>query len=589
MSGVSRERSLPTLTFHCNICGEPNTSDPSELGREARSCAACGSTVRWRSVISALSFGLFGRSLGIWEFPPRLDLTGMGLSDWHGYASRLPSKLSYRNTFYDSQPKLDITNPPSELEGSLDFLISSDVYEHVLAPVERAFENSLRLLKPGGLLVCTVPFTGAEETVEHYENLHDYEVAELDGDSVLINRTADGQTEVFQKPIFHGGPGETLEMRRFSREGALASLRAAGFEDIVLCEEASPDFGVVWPLPYGMPILARRPRDRASVAIPGHELRNLPPIFHYWSKRHVVPKLAAVGLGPLEDLFGDPIAERCRRDPGKLVKALSLGAGNCDHESGLAASLMSRGLENFQIDCLDRSGEMLEHGRRTAERLGVAGRLGFVESDVDDWSPESSYDVCIALQSIHHFADLESLFAKVRRSLEPDGVFVVNDLIGRNGRILWPEALVYVEYIWQRMPQRYKYNNLRRRVEIEYENRDSSTTGFEALRSQDILPLLIESFHFETFLAFGNIIDVFVDRAFGHNLSVERESDCAFIDRVALLDDRLIDEGIVKPTHMVARLRTQPVDQVSYYRHWSPEFCVRPAEAPASDLEWFGI
>jgi SAM-dependent methyltransferase len=557
--------------------------------------------VRWRSVISALSMELFGRSLGIWEFPPRPDLAGMGLSDWHGYASRLPSKLSYRNTFYDSQPRLDISNPPSELEGTLDFLISSDVYEHVLPPVDRAFENTLRLLKPGGLLVCTVPYTGAEQTVEHYENLHEYEVAEVDGDAVLINRTADGRTEVFKKPVFHGGPGETLEMRQFSREGALEGLRAAGFEDVVLCEEAFPDFGVVWPLPYGLPILARRPQDGASPTVATYDSReherrhfggmekihDLPPIFHYWSRHYVAPKLAAVGMEPLESLFLDPIAERCRRDPGKVVKALSVGAGNCDHESSLAVSLMGLGLENFQIDCVELNGEMLERGRRTAEGLGVAGKLGFVESDVKDWSPESSYDVCIALQSIHHFADLESLFAKVNRSLEPDGVFVVNDIIGRNGHMRWPEALVYVEYIWQRMPDRYKYNNLRKHVEVEYENWDCSTTGFGGIRSQDILPLMIETFHFESFLAFGNIIDVFVDRAFGHNLNVELEEDCAFIDRVALLDDRLIDEGIVKPTHMIARLQTQPVDQVSCYRHWTPDFCVRPAGAPASDLEWF--
>jgi hypothetical protein len=122
---------------------------------------------------------------------------------------------------------------------------------------------------------------------------------------------------------------------------------------------------------------------------------------------------------------------------------------------------------------------------------------------------------------------------------------------------------------------------------MEYENWDCSTAGFEGIRSQDILPSMIDSFHFESFLAFGNIIDVFVDRAFGHNLNVAREEDCAFIDRVALLDDRLIDEGIVKPTHMIARLRKQPVEQVICYRHWTPEFCIRPAEAPTSDLEWF--
>jgi SAM-dependent methyltransferase len=352
-----------------------------------------------------------------------------------------------------------------------------------------------------------------------------------------------------------------------------------------------------------LPILARRPQDGASSAARSYESRteqehrhfagmekvhDLPPIFHYWSNRHVAPKLAAVGLNSLENLFLDPIAERCRRDSATVVKALSVGAGNCDLESRLAASLMNLGLENFRIDCVDLNGEMLERGRQTAEDLGVGGNLGFVESDVKGWSPEHSYAVCIGNQSLHHFADLEALFAKLDQSLEPDGVFVVNDVIGRNGHMRWPEALVYVDYIWRRMPHRYRYNHLQKRVEMEFENWDCSAAGFEGIRSQDVLPLLIDAFHFESFLAFGNIIDVFVDRAFGHNLSVEREDDCAFIDRVTMLDDRLIAEGIVKPTHMIARLRKQPVEKVNCFLHWTPEFCVRPADAPASDLEWFG-
>ena len=249
------------LEFTCNICEAKNQAATRDLMREAPTCTSCGSTVRWRSVIHALSLGLFGYSLGIWDFPNRQDLVGIGLSDWLGYAKRLPLRLAYRNTFYDEDPRLDITDPPDELEGKLDFLIASDVFEHVEPPVERAFVGSLRILKPGGLLVLTVPYSREGNTEEHFVNLHEYEIFDFKGRQILVNRTADKQWEVFEEPIFHGGPGATLEMRQFSGDAVLEQLRAAGFVDVVLCEEAVPEFGIIWPLRHGLPMLASRPRN----------------------------------------------------------------------------------------------------------------------------------------------------------------------------------------------------------------------------------------------------------------------------------------------------------------------------------------
>ena len=216
-------------------------------------------------MIHALSIGLFGHSFGIWDFPNRQDLVGIGLSDWLGYAKRLPLRLAYRNTFFDSEPQLDITDPPPELEGKLDFVIASDVFEHVEPPVERAFEGSLRVLKPGGVIVLTVPYAVEGETKEHFGNLHEYEVLDFKGRKILVNRTADNRWEVFDGPVFHGGPGVTLEMRQFSCDSVLDHLRSAGFIEAVVCKKAAPEFGVVWPLRYGLPMLARRPAN----SVPG--------------------------------------------------------------------------------------------------------------------------------------------------------------------------------------------------------------------------------------------------------------------------------------------------------------------------------
>ncbi len=248
------------LTFTCNVCGALNLEVPrAAFGREDPSCKGCLSSVRMRGVIHHLSLGLHGVSLPIHAFPPRRDLLGVGLSDWLGYAPRLAEKLGYTNTFYHQEPFLDVVDPPENLLASNDFLISTDVFEHVPPPVKRAFAGSLKLLKPGGLFVLTVPFTDVADTVEHFPDLNEFKVVELAGNYVLVNRDVQGKLSARDGLVFHGGPGDTLEMRIFSRQATIMELERVGFVDIVVHHEHVPEWGIVPPHHHGLPITARRP------------------------------------------------------------------------------------------------------------------------------------------------------------------------------------------------------------------------------------------------------------------------------------------------------------------------------------------
>jgi SAM-dependent methyltransferase len=191
-------------------------------------------------------------------------LTGIGLSDAEAYASRLAARLSYRNTFFHTDPKLDIAAAPAELAARYDFIIASDVFEHVAPPVSRAFANARRLLKPGGVLVFSVPFTLDADTVEHFPELYDYRLVEVDGRWRLENRTADGRVQTFTELVFHGGPGTTLEMRIFSRAGLEREFAAAGFTATRFANEPYLPFGIVWPEPWSVPIVTRAPRGDAA-------------------------------------------------------------------------------------------------------------------------------------------------------------------------------------------------------------------------------------------------------------------------------------------------------------------------------------
>lgn len=252
--------------FRCNVCGAVVDCGPDDFGRETSSCSSCGSTVRMRGVVHLVSKAIFGKSIALPDFPHRPDIRGVGLSDWDEYARRLADRVSYTNTYYHQEPFLDITNVPHASAGTCDFVISTDVFEHVAPPVSRAFDGALKLLKPGGSLILTVPFaTEISETREHFPNLHRFEVVGgNEGPHKLLNTRRDGELEEFNDLVFHGGPGTTLEMRVFARTSLERELVRAGFTNIRFADEPVQKFGIHWMVPWSIPVVAQAPVQRSS-------------------------------------------------------------------------------------------------------------------------------------------------------------------------------------------------------------------------------------------------------------------------------------------------------------------------------------
>jgi len=305
-------------------------------------------------------------------------------------------------------------------------------------------------------------------------------------------------------------------------------------------------------------------------------VHELPAIFHYWSNKYLVPKFLPFGFGNPTEFFHLYMMRSCRRFRGEDCRFISIGSGNCDLEAELARMLVKSGFSNFVLECLDVNQHMLKRGRALAEENGLLDHMGFVCCDISEWEPVEPYHLVMVNHSLHHFVALERLFDTIHRVLHPEGFFVADDMIGRNGHMRWTEALAILQELWAELPLRYKYNHQLRRLEIEYENWDCSRQGGnEGVRSQDILPLLMKKFHFDLFVVYGNVIDIFVDRNFGHNFDTDSEFDKAFIDRVHAIDEESIKSGTIKPTHMTAAMTRNAVARTKMNNHLSPEFCVR--------------
>ena len=181
----------------------------------------------------------------------------LGLSD-HAAIQKFVGSLEvmYVNTFFDVEPQLDISNPSVNWQSFADVLISSDVMEHVMPPISKAFEGHYKVLRPGGRLILTTPYFHQSIYLEKYPHMSGYIVDEQ------ANVFAHGHNYESLKivdPVFHGGPGNTLEMRIFAPEIIREGLEVAGFEDIVFNEADIPENGIIRSATNMGTITARKP------------------------------------------------------------------------------------------------------------------------------------------------------------------------------------------------------------------------------------------------------------------------------------------------------------------------------------------
>jgi len=201
---------------------------------------------------------LFGFDLALPDFPVLKGIRGLGISDSADYSGHLAARFDYRNTEFDREPRLDIVHPDTREFATYDFIVCSEVLEHVVAPVETAFSNLARLLTPSGVLLMTVPYKPEGSTDEHFGPMQDFAVTQVSGKAVLVRRTEGGGYEVLDNLVFHGGSGSTLEMRVFSQQDLRAAILGGGFYSLEIYCGDVPAFGIMHDESWSLPIAARK-------------------------------------------------------------------------------------------------------------------------------------------------------------------------------------------------------------------------------------------------------------------------------------------------------------------------------------------
>jgi SAM-dependent methyltransferase len=219
----------------CSICGPTRFQVKGPWLRDEYVCSRCGSIPRMRSLVRVLKREIRAwRTLEILEVAPDGPASAYIAREAATYTAAQYFEGVASGEYVDGVRREDLQRL-SYPDGSLDVLITQDVFEHVLRP-DDAWSEIGRVLRPGGCHLWTVPiFAGRETLVRVVPDAQDapellmtadYHGNPLGGGSLVIHEWGD---EVISRADATSGMTTT----RFARSSTLWGIHGE-MHDVLL-------------------------------------------------------------------------------------------------------------------------------------------------------------------------------------------------------------------------------------------------------------------------------------------------------------------------------------------------------------------
>lgn len=207
----------------CTVCGRMTIFfclDPDSF-RNSMICLFCRSASRNRHVAKVMLNIMDRQTASIADLPAKgvfsiyntatNDCFSRVLRDYNGYFSSCYKEEVPPGTEISPRTSCQDIETLTYADGSFDFVITEDVFEHVRHP-GKGFREIFRVLRPGGYHVFTIPFHFDRPTITRVDTTGDDDVHLL-------------------PPEYHGDPlrGTILAYRTFGID-LFEQLNAIGFE-----------------------------------------------------------------------------------------------------------------------------------------------------------------------------------------------------------------------------------------------------------------------------------------------------------------------------------------------------------------------
>lgn len=329
-------------------------------------------------------------------------------------------------------------------------------------------------------------------------------------------------------------------------------------------------------------------------------MHNHEKAFHFMNELKLSPKLKMVyNSDNLKDVFAGEYVRGLRTFANlKQLNVLSIGSGSCSIEDSIFRSVSRTLTCTIYIYCYDPSLQGFNASFATSKSRTEKLTRSVQKAYDDGFNfiiptaklPEGIvYHGVFAHHSLHHVSDVDGLFQYLSNSMHNDAIFVIADMIGKNGHSRWPEQMEELEKLWPKVPgpvfdyiskcyitiiPNYEYHKCLNKL-------DSAQEG---IKSEDLLPRLVKMFQFERFVAYGGLDFEFVGHRLASNFDPDSSEDKAFLILLHQTQEQALLDGKIKPDQTIATLRTQSYakGQVKpiVWKHLTPDFCIRDPTLP---------
>lgn len=150
------------------------------------------------------------------------------------------------------------------------------------------------------------------------------------------------------------------------------------------------------------------------------------PGSNWWQVTEVRRRWNERITGNKDQIYPDYVVDKWLSGKQQL-SMLSIGCGTGQREIEFARHACFK-----RVDAFDIAPKAIEDAKKSAAEAGLNNCRFFVGDVYKDAWPDNTYDVVLFHSSLHHFKGIGALLAKVKATLKPGGLVVLNEYVGAN-------------------------------------------------------------------------------------------------------------------------------------------------------------
>ena len=256
----------------------------------------------------------------------------------------------------------------------------------------------------------------------------------------------------------------------------------------------------------------------------------------------------AYWFGYLRNKWGTSLNEEIANfcNTRKNPRILSLGCGYGGVEISVAKDLKMP----YEILGIDLNESILEKAREESAKSNLP--LKFQQGDLNFLDlHDEKFDVVMAHASLHHLLNLEHIFSEVHKSLEDDGLLIIQDVIGKTQVLFWKENVDFAISVVEELPPLITDG-----ITLSPYVEPNIQAGMEGIRQEEIeeqINLLftpIKSYHYGSFMRL-----ICTHPILGKRLDPNNSECRKILDSLCKLDLEQIELGQLKATEVLGVYR----------------------------------